>query len=94
MNNEFQKYCDSLAKTLKEKNIRYGNSTRDTFDKYGLTSYLIRLEDKMNRLRTLVQNEDLDQLDESIEDTFTDLAGYCMLALRDIDNKVSEKNAE
>jgi hypothetical protein len=41
----------------------------------------VRLEDKLNRLRTLNQKEEAAVKDEKIEDTLQDLANYAILAL-------------
>ena len=37
------------------KNHDYGDSVHDTYLKYGLISFLVRLEDKLNRARTISQ---------------------------------------
>lgn len=63
------------------KNADYGNSVGETFNHYGLVSFLVRLEDKLNRLRTLNQKEEASVKDEKIEDTLQDLANYAILAL-------------
>ena len=67
--------CDSLNKLYKDKNHDYGDSVHDTFEKYGLTSFLVRMEDKLNRARTLDRIEGKVK-DEKIEDTLLDLANY------------------
>lgn len=71
------------------KNGDYGNSVHDTYEKYGLTSFLVRLEDKLNRARTLSQKERLVS-DEKLEDTLLDLANYAILAV--IELKQEETN--
>lgn len=62
------------------KNHDYGNSVHDTYEKYGLVSFLVRMEDKINRLRTL-SNKKNEVLDEKLEDTLQDLANYAILAM-------------
>lgn len=75
---------DKLQKTSRDiyiaKNKDYGSSVTDTYKKYGLVSFLVRMEDKMNRLRTLSQQE-AEVADEKIEDTLMDLANYALLAI-------------
>ena len=71
--------CDEIKNLLLRKNHDYGNSFAKQYEKYGLTSGLIRLDDKMNRLETLRNNEA--QVQESIEDTVADIAGYAILLL-------------
>lgn len=70
--------CEALADILIKKNHDYGNSVQEQFDEYGLTSILIRLDDKLKRLKSLQKKEQLVK-DESLIDTLTDLAGYAVL---------------
>ena len=76
--------CESLAKqmadTYRKKNADYGDSVHDTYVKYGLTSFLVRLEDKLNRARTL-SKQTARVADEKIEDTLLDMANYAILAV-------------
>lgn len=65
------------------KNHDYGNSVHDTYEKYGLTSFLVRLEDKLNRARTLSNNQ-AQVIDEKIEDTLLDMANYAILAVMEL----------
>lgn len=78
---EHQKICDYLHDLYDRKNRDYGSSVTDTFNKYGLVSFLVRLEDKLNRVRSLTQNGEAKVLDEKIEDTLMDMANYAMLAV-------------
>lgn len=77
--NTIRKTCQDLADLLVRKNHDYGNSVQEQFDEYGLTSILIRLDDKLRRLKTLKTKEG--QVPESIADTLKDLAGYSILGL-------------
>jgi hypothetical protein len=70
--------CEVLADILIKKNHDYGNSVQDQFNEYGLTSILIRLDDKLKRLKSLQKKEQLVK-EESIIDTLTDIAGYAVL---------------
>ena len=63
------------------KNHDYGDSVHDTYEKYGLVSSLVRLEDKLNRARTLYQKNEIKVTDEKLEDTLLDLANYAILAV-------------
>jgi hypothetical protein len=72
------KACDLLHKTLIAKNRDYGNSVEEQFNEYGTTSLLIRLDDKLRRLKTL-SKQPAEVTSESIQDTFLDLAGYAIL---------------
>lgn len=72
------------------KNADYGSSIHDTYLKYGITAYLIRLEDKMNRARNIVQKQQEKVLDEKLEDTLLDLANYAILAAMELRSSKNE----
>ena len=77
---------DNLHELYKTKNSDYGDSVHDTYIKYGLTSYLVRIEDKINRARTLYQRGNQKVLDEKMTDTLLDAANYLILAVIDLEN--------
>jgi len=71
-----------IEDTLIRKNRDYGDSFQKQFKKYGMTSVLIRMGDKMERLDNLVlKQKTIHVKEESIEDTVKDLAGYAILTL-------------
>ena len=82
MVNPFAKYTEKLATVLKAKNVAYGDSFAQSVDDYGLKVIGIRLSDKYNRIKHLVNNSELKENDESLEDTSLDTAGYAILALK------------
>src|SRR5690606_27188907 len=73
---------DELRDTLIKKNYDYGNSVESTIDKRGYGSLAQRIEDKLNRFDNLILKEEEGQVDESLEDTLLDLAGYALLGVR------------
>lgn len=79
--------CESLANLLIKKNHDYGNSVQEQFDEYGLISILIRLDDKLKRLKNLVKNTQKIQ-NESLLDTMKDIAGYGVLGSILLNKKV------
>lgn len=81
----FQKYLEKMWDLYSKKNHDYGNSVSKTFDEYGLTSFLVRMDDKMNRIKTLNKIQDTAVRGEKIEDTLLDLANYAILALTEIE---------
>jgi Nucleotide modification associated domain 1 len=85
--------CNTLAVTLISKNKDYGNSVQDQFREYGMTSLLIRLDDKLKRLKNLQKNEQL-VMDESILDTLQDLAGYAVLGHLCLNIENAEKETQ
>lgn len=71
---------DKIKFTLFKKNQDYGDSFHKRFKEYGMTSALIRIEDKVERLKHIIKNG-IDVKDETIDDTLQDLAGYAILTL-------------
>ncbi len=72
---------EDLEMTYKKKNHDYGNSVGDTYQEYGDISFMIRITDKFNRLKSLLKKKERMVLDESIDDTILDMANYSLLWL-------------
>ena len=68
-----------VAELVEKKNRDYGNSFDKTLDEYGDTAYFLRIEDKISRLKSL--SKKAAEVDESIEDTLKDIAGYTLLMI-------------
>lgn len=87
----FKSIVDEMYDIYIAKNSDYGSSVSDTYRDFGLVSFLVRMQDKMNRLKTLNNKESLVK-DEKIEDTLLDLANYSILALIELrlDNRKEE----
>lgn len=88
-----KKLLDDMHDLYIKKNADYGNSVHDTYEKYGLVSFLVRMEDKLNRVRNLnkdnVKISDAKVQDEKIEDTLMDLANYAILAIMELKREKS-----
>lgn len=78
--------CKELNSLYTRKNHDYGDSFGKSFKEYGMTMVCIRLEDKLNRLKSLTK-KDGKVKDESIEDTLMDLANYSIMTLIELNNK-------
>jgi hypothetical protein len=72
--------CKSLNELYARKNADYGDSFGKSFAEYGLTMACIRLEDKLNRIKSLTKQA-AQVHDESIVDTLMDLANYSIMTL-------------
>ena len=85
--------CEKMHTTYKAKNADYGDSFAKLRKEYP-NAILIRLSDKLNRLKTLMQGEDQMVKDESIDDTLLDLANYCVMEIveRRWDNEEMERD--
>ncbi len=73
----FDKYCQELSDQLLRKNLDYGNAIYKT----GLGGILARIFDKQERIRSLLNNGFAGVENETLADTFQDLAGYGILGL-------------
>lgn len=82
-------HCNELADILVKKNHDYGNSVQEQFEEYGLDSILIRLDDKMRRLKTL-RTHNPKIIAESLQDTLQDLAGYSILGSMCLQHKTKK----
>jgi len=75
----------SIVATLLRKNADYGGSAHKSpvlLPDLGCgTSILVRMSDKIERLRNLLNSDSDAQVQESIDDTMMDLAGYAILYL-------------
>lgn len=93
-----KKLLDDMHDLYIKKNADYGNSVHDTYEKYGLVSFLVRMEDKLNRVRNLnkddVKLSDVKVKDEKIEDTLMDLANYAILAIMELKREKSPFNTK
>lgn len=64
-----------------EKNEKYDDAFAKTYAEYGPTVAIIRLEDKLNRVKALVSAGLNDSNGESLVDTLIDLANYANMFL-------------
>lgn len=80
----FEVITKEMFELYKIKNKRYGDSFSVLYDEFGMDYVVPRLVEKVNRIKTLVSNPDLDPDDESIEDSLIDLANYSVMTLKKI----------
>ena len=79
---DFDGICRDLMALHARKNNDYGNAAHESYKEFGLISYVIRLNDKMKRLKTLTKPGIAQKVtSESIEDTLMDLAAYAIMAI-------------
>lgn len=77
----FASIVKEMTELYAKKNHDYGNSFDEGCDKIGTGYPLGRLLDKMNRLIACMGKEEEMQINESIEDTLTDLGCYSIMTL-------------
>lgn len=77
---KYYKIIDRLYKIYVDKNHDYGNSFDETCDEFGLIAPVIRMNDKIKRCKSVLKNNDF-KVNESLEDTISDLTNYCVMTL-------------
>lgn len=73
-----------MLKTYRDKNADYGDSFAKTYEEFGLTAPVVRMSDKVERLKSLSKAE-AKVKDESIRDTLIDLANYAIMTVVELD---------
>lgn len=73
-----------MLKTYRDKNADYGDSFAKSYQEFGLTAPVVRMSDKMERLKSLSKAEARVK-DESIRDTLVDLANYSIMTVIELD---------
>lgn len=68
--------------TYRKKNADYGNAFEKSMDEDGLLVAKIRIGDKIRRINSLIKNNGEGKVkDEKLEDTYLDLANYCVMTI-------------
>ena len=78
---QFRQIAKEIGDLHEAKDLAYGNSFGQTYEKLGIISAVTRISDKYNRLCNLAVNKDIDNLGESLEDTLKDMAAYCIMTI-------------
>lgn len=89
----FKDILVNMANIYAAKNADYGNSFEDSCNEFGIVAAIVRMNDKMNRLKTLSKKENKVK-DESILDTLTDLANYAILTRMWLEDNPKQKEEE
>ena len=77
----FEEYTLRMRDTFAKKRADYGQTTTETFAKFGPIAMLVRMHDKIGRLDNLLTGKTPDVVDERVEDTLLDLANYALITL-------------
>ncbi len=81
-----KRLCLLLNSIYEKKNHDYGDSFHKTFVEEGMAMARIRLDDKLNRFKTLSRKGAEQQVsDESIKDTLLDLANYAIMTVLEME---------
>lgn len=86
---QVSKLANQMTDLYARKNRDYGDSFTKSMDKFGLVVAAIRIGDKANRLQSLIEKGGAEVKDESIADTFIDLACYSIMTLMWMEGKAN-----
>ena len=81
----FEEVLAEMLQTFLKKNHDYGNSFAKTYEEFGLVSAVVRMNDKMERLKSLLKAQA--KVDESVRDTLMDLANYSVMTVMELDKR-------
>lgn len=87
-----QSLCVELRDMYMSKNDSYGDSFSKTFSELGIISSVTRMNDKMERIKSLVMGAN--ENDEKLEETLRDLANYAIMTIMEIENKNESSPSE
>lgn len=76
---------NEILKIYAEKNADYGDSFSKSYEEFGIIAPVVRMSDKMERIKQLSKAEDIKVKDESIRDTAIDLANYSLMLVVEMD---------
>ena len=76
--------ANEIAELVEKKDKDYNHAFSKTLKEYGNVAYFLRLDDKLNRLKNLMLNNNNAEIKESVEDTLKDIIGYTLLMLKEI----------
>lgn len=78
----FGSITEEMREVFTKKRSDYGQTSEETYKKFGPVSLLVRMYDKLGRLdNLLVKNNTAQVSDESVSDTLLDLANYAIIAI-------------
>lgn len=88
--NSHEDVCKELTELYRRKNRDYGDSFRKGYREYGMIMPVIRLEDKLNRLKSLTLGGTAKVKEESVRDTLLDLANYAIMTVMELPKEAAD----
>ena len=85
--------CGEINALYVRKNHDYGDSFHKTFEEEGMAMARIRLDDKLNRFKTLTRSAKQEVNDESVRDTLIDLANYAIMTILEMEGADDDERA-
>ena len=81
---EIVNIAKEIGQLVEKKDKDYNSAFSKTLKEYGNVAYFLRIDDKLNRLKNLMLNNNVPVVNESVEDTLKDIIGYTLLMLKEI----------
>ena len=72
-----------IGELVEKKDKDYNSAFSKTLKEYGDVAYFLRIDDKLNRLKSLLLRSKDAEINESVEDTLKDIVGYTLLMLKE-----------
>ena len=83
---------NELLKIYTEKNADYGDSFSKSYKEFGIIAPVVRMSDKMERIKQLSKGEDIKVKDESLHDTLIDMANYALMTAVEMELEREKKD--
>lgn len=85
-----EKLMAEMLEIYKAKNKDYGDSFSESFEEFGLIAPVVRMNDKINRIKSLSKKGGRQVKDESLRDSLMDLANYALMTVVELDLQIEE----
>ena len=89
-----EKLMAEMLEVYKAKNKDYGDSFSKSFEEFGLIAPVVRMNDKMNRIKSLSKKGGRQVKGESLRDSLMDLANYALMTVIELDQQVEDWKKE
>lgn len=86
-NATFESVLDEMKELHAKKDKDYGSAFHKSFEEFGVTAGVVRLNDKMERVKSLVKNGKAEVKDDSLLDSLKDLGCYAVMLYVELKNK-------
>ena len=83
----FESVLDEMKELHAKKDKDYGSAFHKSFEEFGVTAGVVRLNDKMERVKSLVKNGKAEVKDDSLLDSLKDLGCYAVMLYVELKNK-------
>lgn len=82
---KLKELTNQILKIYMDKNSDYGDSFSKSYKEFGIIAPVVRMNDKMERVKQLSKSDDRKVKDESLKDSLIDLANYALMTVIEIE---------